>query len=81
MRSQKYGRIVMVSSAAGIYGNFGQSNYGSMKMGVIGLANTLAIEGQRYNIKVNTVAPIAASKMTATVRRRQFTGSTAQCSP
>ena len=64
MVEQKYGRIVMTSSSSGIFGNFGQSNYGSAKMGVIGLMNTLRIEGQKNNIKVNSLVPVAATRMT-----------------
>jgi len=58
-------RIINVSSAAGIYGNFGQANYSAAKMGVIGLMNTLAVEGKKDNIYVNTVAPMAQSRMTS----------------
>ncbi len=64
MREQQYGRIVMTSSSSGIYGNFGQTNYGAAKMGVVGFMNTLAIEGQKYGIKVNSLAPVAATRMT-----------------
>jgi len=64
MREQQYGRIVMTSSSSGIYGNFGQTNYGAAKMGVVGFMNSLALEGQKYNIKVNSLAPIAATRMT-----------------
>ena len=64
MREQQYGRIVMTSSSSGIYGNFGQSNYAAAKMGVVGFMNTLAIEGQKYGIKVNSLAPVAATRMT-----------------
>jgi len=67
MRNQGYGRIVNVASAAGIYGNTGQANYSAAKLGIVGLTNTLAREGASKNIKVNTIAPLAGSRMTATV--------------
>jgi NAD(P)-dependent dehydrogenase (short-subunit alcohol dehydrogenase family) len=63
MRTQKYGRIVMTSSSSGLYGNFGQSNYGAAKMALVGLMQTLALEGARYNIRVNCIAPTAATNM------------------
>jgi NAD(P)-dependent dehydrogenase (short-subunit alcohol dehydrogenase family) len=64
MKEQGYGRIVMTSSASGLFGNFGQTNYGAAKAGLIGLMNVLKLEGARYDIKVNAVAPIARTRMT-----------------
>src|SRR5882757_4280793 len=64
MREQAYGRILMTASSTGLYGNFGQANYGAAKLGLAGLMKTLAIEGARHNIKVNTIAPTAATRMT-----------------
>jgi NAD(P)-dependent dehydrogenase (short-subunit alcohol dehydrogenase family) len=63
-REQNYGRIVNTSSAAGIFGNFGQANYGAAKMGLVGLTRVLAVEGAKNNIKVNVIAPVAKTRMT-----------------
>ena len=64
MREQNYGRIVMTSSSSGMYGNFGQTNYGAAKMVVLGFMNTLVLEGGKYNIHVNALAPTAGTRMT-----------------
>lgn len=64
MRAQNYGRIVMTTSPTGLYGNFGQANYGAAKLAQVGLMHTLKIEGAKYNIRVNTIAPVAATRMT-----------------
>ena len=63
MRAQGYGRIVMTTSSSGLYGNFGQANYGAAKMGLVGLMQTLALEGEKYGIRVNCLAPTAATQM------------------
>ncbi len=63
MREQNYGRIVMTTSSSGLYGNFGQANYAAAKMALVGLAQTLALEGAKYNIRVNCLAPTAATQM------------------
>ena len=65
MRARNYGRIVFTSSASGIYGNFGQANYGAAKAAMIGLMNVLHLEGQKYDIRVNTLAPTALTQMTS----------------
>jgi NAD(P)-dependent dehydrogenase (short-subunit alcohol dehydrogenase family) len=64
MNAQKYGRIVMTTSSTGLYGNFGQANYGAAKLALVGLMQTLAIEGAKNNIRVNSLAPTAATRMT-----------------
>jgi NAD(P)-dependent dehydrogenase (short-subunit alcohol dehydrogenase family) len=64
MRAQNYGRILMTSSSTGLYGNFGQANYGAAKLGVAGLAKTLQLEGARHDVRVNVIAPTAATRMT-----------------
>ncbi len=64
MRAQSYGRIVLTTSSSGLYGNFGQSNYGAAKMALVGLMQTLSLEGEKYDIRVNCVAPSAATRMT-----------------
>ena len=64
MRAQNYGRIVVTTSSSGLYGNFGQSNYGAAKMGLVGFMQTLKLEGQKNDVRVNAIAPVAATRMT-----------------
>lgn len=64
MREQAYGRIVMTTSSSGLFGNFGQANYGAAKLGLVGLMNTLCLEGAKFDIRVNALAPVAATRMT-----------------
>jgi NAD(P)-dependent dehydrogenase (short-subunit alcohol dehydrogenase family) len=64
MKAQNYGRIVFTASTSGLFGNFGQTNYGSAKMGMVGLMNSLVIEMGRYDVRINTIAPTAATRMT-----------------
>ncbi|MEK9748918.1 MAG: SDR family NAD(P)-dependent oxidoreductase [Pseudomonadales bacterium] len=72
MNAQGYGRIVLTSSGSGIYGNFGQTNYGAAKMGMVGMMNVLALEGAKNNVRVNTLAPAAATRMIATIPGREI---------
>jgi NAD(P)-dependent dehydrogenase (short-subunit alcohol dehydrogenase family) len=74
MREQQSGRIVFTSSSSGLYGNFGQSNYGAAKMGVVGLMNVLHLEGAKYNIRVNALAPAAGTRMTEDIFPKDLYG-------
>jgi NAD(P)-dependent dehydrogenase (short-subunit alcohol dehydrogenase family) len=74
MKERTYGRIVSTASAAGLYGNFGQTNYGAAKMGIAGLMNSVAQEGARYNIKANTIVPTAGTRLTFTVMPEDVIG-------
>lgn len=74
MKDQAYGRVVSTASSAGLYGNFGQTNYGAAKMGIAGLMNSVAQEGERYNIKANTIIPTAGTRMTFTVMPEEIIG-------
>jgi len=64
MKAQNYGRIVVTTSSSGLYGNFGQSNYGAAKLGIVGFMNTIKLEGQKNNVHINAISPVAATRMT-----------------
>jgi NAD(P)-dependent dehydrogenase (short-subunit alcohol dehydrogenase family) len=67
MRDQRFGRVIVTTSTSGLFGNFGQANYSAAKLGMVGLINTLAVEGMRYNVTANAIAPLANTRMTADV--------------
>ena len=67
MRAQNYGRIVVTTSSSGLYGNFGQANYGAAKLGIVGFMNTIKLEGQKNNIHINAISPVAATRMTENI--------------
>ena len=71
MKAQNYGRIVCTTSSSGLYGNFGQSNYGAAKLGIVGFMNTIKIEGQKNNIHINAISPVAATRMTEGLMSQQ----------
>ncbi len=71
-RKQEYGRVIVTTSVTGLYGNFGQANYGAAKLGVVGLVNTLAIEGQKLNILANAISPLARTRMSEEILGQEF---------
>ena len=73
MKAQNYGRSVVTTSSSGLYGNFGQTNYGAAKLGIVGFMNTLKLEGQKNNIHVNAIAPVAATRMTQNLMPPEIT--------
>jgi NAD(P)-dependent dehydrogenase (short-subunit alcohol dehydrogenase family) len=72
MKTQNYGRIVVTTSSSGLYGNFGQSNYGAAKLALVGFMNTIKIEGAKNNIKINAISPVAATRMTENLMPQQM---------